>query len=66
MCQRCCPGQCHVTYRITYPERYAIPVPQATYYPVPQGCICPPTSEATCKADTCPRRAYAQVGGTTG
>lgn len=34
----------------TLPYYYAVPIP-----PAPQGCICPPTSERTCKNTFCPR-----------
>lgn len=29
--------------------------PAPTFYPTPMGCICPPTSEQTCKNPACPR-----------
>lgn len=29
----------------------------------PQGCICPPTSEQTCKSPTCPRQNHLPTAG---
>jgi hypothetical protein len=31
-----------------------------TYTPVPPGCICPPTSEQTCRNPTCPRQDHSK------
>ena len=39
-----------------YQETAQIAAPISIYA---QGCICPPTSEQTCRADYCPRKSFA-------
>jgi len=46
------PGPMHLQYHL----------PQAQVFH-PPGCICPPTSEKTCEAPTCPRKGM-RLGGT--
>ena len=42
-------GSCRFQQQYSWPLNY-----QAQ--PQPMGCICPPTSEQTCEAPTCPRK----------
>ena len=58
-----CTGACRVPpYRcVNAPEQYSIwgasSPPQPLNRPTtPTGCICPPTSEQTCEAPSCPRQ----------
>lgn len=34
----------------------SLDAPQFAYTAPPRGCICPPTSERTCRAPACPRQ----------
>lgn len=53
-CQGYCRGYTMTRYYNTVPYQWA-------QWPVQQpGCICPPTSEQTCQAATCPRKAPAK------
>lgn len=47
-----CPSHpCPICFPQTASPYYLPPQPMLA----PQGCICPPTSEQTCKNPTCPR-----------
>lgn len=60
-----CRGSCHGSYHCPYSEGcrdsvFVGSLPSISIHgmpvPMPRGCICPPTSEQTCKADFCPRQ----------
>ena len=58
----CALPQCKISGCIRQPGLRMFQMPTDNYvvtFGAPQGCICPPTSEQTCRADYCPRKSFA-------